>query len=165
MNCMAVDPVSFGLLTEAPRDQLLALLNDPRVRRHLIPHPLFTPESLEAWLRAKTELESDPLCRVRAVYVDAALAGWCGIQREGDVYDLGMILAVRRWGLGRQVFHALLAWGRALGHRELYALLPAGRPQRRALTRWLGQPVLRRTIQGIPFEGYRIALDAPSRVP
>ena len=63
-------------------EEWLEFLNSDLVRRHLIPHPLFTPESLRAWLQPKTEANQVPGCRVRAIQSGGELAGWCAIQFE-----------------------------------------------------------------------------------
>ncbi len=139
-------------------EEWLALLNSDLVRKHLLPHPCFTPETLKSWLQSKTNEDQKPGCRVRAIHSDGKLVGWCGIQFESGSYELALVLAPNYWGHGREVVTQLKKWAQELGHKQLLAHLPQTRPQTNALERIFGAPVAVTHIQGHIFNTYRIEI-------
>lgn len=144
-------------------EEWLALLNSDLVRKHLVRHPHFTPETLKTWLQNKTNEDKRPGCRVRSIHSDGKLVGWCGIQFESNNYELALILSPNYWGHGREVMAQLLTWAQELGHKELLAHLPQTRQQTNALERIFGEPVAVTHIQGHIFNTYRIEIDIPGK--
>jgi len=100
-------------------DTWMGLLNQDRVRSHLMAHPRFDRASAVQWLQAKIHLDTQPGCRVRAVTMDDRLVGWCGVQAEADHFELAAVIDPACWGVGRAVLRQLLAWARELGHQEV----------------------------------------------
>lgn len=107
----------------------LAVLNSDKVREHLIAHDRFTLESVTAWMASKIAIDQEQGCRIRAVVVGGQLAGWCGIQREGDQHELAIILGDASWGLGRRLFQDLMRWADELNHDVVYINLLHTRPR------------------------------------
>ncbi|QEY32711.1 N-acetyltransferase [Synechococcus sp. RSCCF101] len=138
--------------------ELLALLNDARVRRYLMLHAPFTASSADDWLQVKQAEDRRPGCLIRAIRNGADLVGWCGIQKQDDSFELAIVLAPSQWSRGRDVLATLKTWGRQQGHTSLVALLPSSRPQRRAIARLFGQPSSETVLQGTVFNRYTIAL-------
>lgn len=154
------------MLTYHPIDavtsqELLALLNDPAVRRHLIEHPLFTEQSALDWAAAKAAEDALPGCRIRAIRDGATLAGWGGIQRHDGVYELAIVLAPAYWRHGAAVMSTMKRWAAEAGHQQLVIHLPQSRPQQRAIAKLLGQPVHTTTIGGQAFNTYHIPIAEP----
>lgn len=150
--------LTYHPLEASSAQEWLELLNADRVRKHLVAHPRFTPRTLDAWLRTKTEQDQQPGCRVRGIRNGGTLVGRCGIQHEAGGYELALVLSPDSWGLGREVLVGLKAWARELGHQQLLAHLPRTRPQTRALARLFGQPTGVTEIAGCTFDPYRIDL-------
>lgn len=137
---------------------LLPLLNKPRLREHLIDHPVFDAAGCAAWIASKTELDASPGCRVRAIAVDDRLVGWCGIQREGRRYEIALVLDDAHWGLGRGIFREMMCWARDLGHRTVFIHLLHTRPRYRFLQK-VARDSYPSEIMGDRFMTYELAVD------
>lgn len=155
-----IDYIEFD---SSPREALMRIMNDGRVRRHLLAGGDFTPQSLERWIANKTaQVQHDPGCRVKGILVNGEYAGWCGIQKEEDgTYGLGVILSPDHWGSGPAVLEDMLQWSRELGHREVYIHLRATRPVSKGLMRRLASDCEAVEMQGRTFRRYRVQLYRP----
>ena len=85
-------------LTRVDSKDLLAVLNEAPLRKHLVDHACFDKDSVQEWVREKRRLDALPGCRVRGILVDGKLAGWCGIQPDGHGFELAIVLSQRAWG-------------------------------------------------------------------
>ncbi len=100
-------------------DDFLPILNQSSLRTHLIDHQLFDQVSVRSWIDSKMAVDAEPGCRVRAVYWNDELVGWCGIQYEDNLWELAIVIEQRAWGIGKQLFKKLLNWASELGHKEV----------------------------------------------
>lgn len=116
-------------------DDFMEILNEDSLRTHLIDHPYFDSSSLEAWMEEKIKVDSMPGCRIRAVYFNGVIAGWCGIQPDDNGFELAVVLAQKFWGLGLSIFKSLMAWANEMGHKEVVFHLLDSRPEYRALSK------------------------------
>lgn len=146
----------FVTLDHFAADAWMTLLNQDRVRAHLMAHPRFDPANIQQWLQAKIRLDTQPGCRVRAVMLDDRLAGWCGVQAEGDHYELAAVIDPACWGIGRTVLRQLLVWAGELGHREVALHLLQTRRRYRYLER-LAHRVEVNHLLGDDFTTYWLA--------
>lgn len=134
---------------------LLGLLNDPQVRRHLVVHDMFDAGTADAWLRDKQTMDLREDCRIRGIRVDDALAGWCGVQAIDGEHELAIVLDPDHWGLGPRVFRDLLGWAGELGHETVLIHLLDTRPMYRFLQRIATQSTVTHHL-GRRFTTYRI---------
>ncbi len=151
-------------IAECDRTALEQILNDPRVRRHLVYHPLFDPAGLEKWVASKADMDRTVGCRVRGVLIHGRLAGWCGIQvgrpqwssevQEGR-HDLGIVLDPAFWGHGPAIFRDMLEWSREMGHPEVYVYLLESRRESKAIMA-RGAPAGEVRLMDRTFRAYRI---------
>ncbi|WP_317933492.1 N-acetyltransferase [Halioxenophilus sp. WMMB6] len=151
-------PVQYLPLSEVSPQQILPLLNQSKLRKHLIDHPLFDEASAAEWLAEKVQMDSQPGCRVRALTDGQQIIGWCGIQREAGAFELAVVLADSHWGLGRSIFIELLTWAKKFGHEELYLHLLHTRPEYKFLTR-RAKKVEHTEIMGSQFTSYLISVN------
>ncbi|VFB10255.1 Uncharacterised protein [Aeromonas salmonicida] len=93
MNCM-----EFKLFGDVSAEDFLPLVNDETVRKHLIDHPPFDAASVRVWMDDKIRIDMLPGCRVRALVIDGALVGWCGIQPDGEGVEIAIVIAKAGWG-------------------------------------------------------------------
>ncbi len=142
----------------------LPLLNNPDNRKHLIEHTLFTADSAKAWLDGKIAEDAIPGCRVRAILCDRALAGWCAIQFQNGEYEMAIMLDKKFWGLGRQVFHEMMAWADELRHDQLVIHFLHTRPEYKFLQK-IASKVYETEIFGETFTSYKIDVEACWRGP
>lgn len=150
--------VTFVRLSAVDPAALIALMNDPRVRRHLpLARGVFGPEACAAFVAAKERIWHEHGFGPWAFYADGVLAGWGGLQPEGDDIDLGIVLHPDYWGLGPGLYARLAAeaFG-TLGARSVTVLLPRTRKHTAALERAglvLDGEVV---VEGVPFRRFRL---------
>jgi len=136
-------------------DELLPILNNEKLREHLMPHPEFDMDSAREWKLSKIEVDNTEGCRVRAVIINGELVGWCGIQLEYDHYELAIIIDDQYWGLGVKVFKQLLAWAEELGHQSVTIHFYHTRPKYKFLQK-RSQRVYESELYGQRFTTYEL---------
>jgi len=142
--------------------ELLAVLNQDGLRVHLVEHAYFDTVSLRTWMEGKIAVDSLPGCRVRAVYIDDTLAGWCGIQPDNNGYELAIVISKKFWGNGLAIFKVLMSWAKDLGHKEIRFHLLDSRPEYKALKK-IATKVQKTELLGRCFTTYRIAVNAEEK--
>lgn len=111
-----------------------------------------------AWLETKIAIDNSPGCRVRAILVDNQLAGWCGIQPDGDRHELAVVLDDAHWGLGRRLFGEMMGWARELGHAAVLIHLLHTRPEYRFLQK-IAKNSYKNELLGNQFTTYELAVE------
>lgn len=153
--------LTYKPLQDVDTQALLKLMNSPKVREHLIEHPLFDEATLQQWIDAKNIEDAKLGCRVKAIMFDDTLAGWCGIQQsEGQTeaqYEIAIVVDDQHWGIGRRVFKDLLNWAKEFGHKEVYLHLLDSRPEYRFLTK-RSKTVSTSELLGRTFTTYQISV-------
>lgn len=149
--------VTYVPLNTPPNVAWLPIVNDAKVREHLMPHPQFDETLLQQWLAGKLEVDSQPGCRVRAIMCNGQLAGWCGIQEAAGEYELAVVVHPRFKGVGLQAYQELMAWAKHFGHSHVLVHFLHTRPlyrflQKRAVT------VEQRELFGQQFTSYTLAV-------
>ncbi|MGH1360450.1 MAG: GNAT family N-acetyltransferase [Burkholderiaceae bacterium] len=138
-------------------DQLISLMNDQKVRKHL---PLldqnFSVASCREFLKSKEALWAQHGYGPWAFVIQNQFAGWGGLQPEHGEADFALVLHPKFWGWGRRIFDKIKA--QAFGPMNLQtitALLPTSRSNARAITRlgFVEQDQL--TINQVDFTRYR----------
>ena len=146
-------PMKFIPLHEVRAEDLLPLLNDETLRKHLIDHPPFDTARVRAWMDEKRRIDALPGCRVRAVLIDGALVGWCGLQPDDEGVEIAIVIARVGWGRGMAIFHEMMGWARSMGHQEVVFHLLGTRPLYKSLARRATR-VTKTALSGHPFTTY-----------
>ncbi|WDE08572.1 N-acetyltransferase [Thalassomonas viridans] len=146
--------ISFNQV--APED-FLAIANENALRKHLIEHEKFTSVSIKKWINEKLEIESLEGCRIRAIYIDGALAGWCGIQPDDKGFELAIVISQKFWGSGLSIFKTLMNWAKELDHKEVLFHLLETRPEYKALNK-IATKVHKTELLGRCFTTYYITV-------
>ncbi|GAA5442383.1 hypothetical protein Misp06_00557 [Microbulbifer sp. NBRC 101763] len=150
-----MNTVEFRRLNAINQKELLAVLNEDKLRVHLIDHAYFDDNSLKHWVEAKLIVDSLPGCRVRAVCIDGKIAGWCGIQPDDHGYELAIVLSQKFWGLGISLFKVLMRWANELKHKEVLFHLLDTRPDYKVLSK-IASRVIKTYQLGRSFNTYFI---------
>lgn len=121
---------TFMPLRDAPSDELAALLNDPRVTRHM---PLAQEVDIawvDTWKNQKSALWPNPDFGPWAVYLDNKLAGWVGLQPDGDgEVELAVVLNTWAWSNGLRIANrALVRWRQIDPASPINLYFPTSRP-------------------------------------
>lgn len=155
--------IEFIHLHEVQEAQLIALMNDARVRKYL---PLlaggFSFADCRAFVHAKQQLWIEHGFGPWAFLVHGEFAGWGGLQPEHGEADIAMVLDPRFWGWGRRIFRAVVAHAfDQLDLSSITALLPPSRPNARAITRLGFIEDGQLTVGGQPFVRFRLSNRGP----
>lgn len=111
MPAEARSRIEFLRLPEVDPADLIALMNDPRVRRHLpLARGTFGPAACARFVAAKERLWAKHGYGPWAFVIDDEFAGWGGLQPEGNDVDLGLVLRPKFWGTGRVLYRRLVAY-------------------------------------------------------
>lgn len=142
-------------LDEVPLEEWVSLMNEPKVREHLISFPLFTREVAQNWVKEKLIENEKSGCRIQAVVCNDVLAGWCAVQEQDGQYELAIVINDQFWGIGKQIFKDMLAWAKELGHECVYLHLLETRREYRFLKK-IATNVTHSQLLGREFTTYEI---------
>ncbi|UWQ18088.1 GNAT family N-acetyltransferase [Jannaschia sp. M317] len=153
------DTLTFARLPEVAPEAIRDHMSDPRVAEHM---PLLTGAwDLSAVHRFVATKEA---CWQRdglghwAFLADGAYVGWGGFQKEGEDWDLGLVLRPSAFGLGLRITRKALAFARRDPRIPCVTfLLPPSRTNLSALTRLGAVRVEDVDYDGATFLKYRLA--------
>ena len=145
-------------LTEIDPGDIIALMSDPRVRKHM---PLakgdFGPAECAAFVEAKEALWREHGYGPWAFVIGGEFAGWGGLQPEDGDADLGIVLHQRFWGYGREIAEHFVAEAFGpLGFESVIILLPLSRAAAPGILRLGFRPDGDTDFAGIPFRRFRL---------
>ncbi|WP_124748971.1 GNAT family N-acetyltransferase [Alteromonas facilis] len=135
----------------------ITLLNQQRIREHLIQHDVFDEVSFAEWKASKQAMDSTKGCRVRALKLDEKLVGWCGIQLVDEQFEIALVLDESAWGLGKDVFKHIMQWAKEFNHRDIFIHLLSTRKEYRYLTK-MAHKVFHSRLYGSQFTTYQFRL-------
>jgi RimJ/RimL family protein N-acetyltransferase len=129
--------IEFKRLSTVQTADIVRLMNDPKVRRHM---PLtkddFDEKDCADFIAAKEQLWKDHGFGPWAFFVGDRFAGWGGLQPEGNDVDLALVLDPKHWGLGKRIFEEIVARTRGDARFDCITVqLPKTRRRLRALAR------------------------------
>lgn len=150
--------ITFVRLSEVELAEIAAHMSDPRVAEHM---PLLT----FVWDDATTAefVAEKERCWTRdglghwAFLADGRYVGWGGLQKEGDEWDLGLVLRPDAFGLGRRISGKVIEF--AVGDARIpYVtfLLPPSRTKLGALERLGAELVGEVEYDGATFLKFRL---------
>ena len=158
--------LTLARLTEVDPADLIELMNDSRVRRHM---PLaagsFGGDDCAGWVAAKEAMWRDHGYGPWAFLVDGVFAGWGGLQPEGNDVDLALVLRPAFWGHGRAIAERVLAEAFGpLGFDDVTVLLPPTRGTA-AVRRFGFRPDGEVEVAGRTFLRFRLGSSGPEQRP
>jgi len=149
--------IQYVKFNEVNPSDFIPLLNNQKIREHLIDHELFDTDSVNAWINAKIKVDSISGCIVRAIMFKSQLVGWCGIQLEDEKYEIAIIIDDKFWGLGRKVFYDLMGWAKVLNHDKIFIHFLHTRPEYKFLRR-ISTKVHKSELLGNKFTTYQLTV-------
>jgi Acetyltransferase (GNAT) domain len=158
----SVAVIAFAPLSSIDPREMLALLTDPRVLRHLPlagPEPM-RPDEVSPWVAGKEAITKEHGYGPKAILIDGTFAGWGGLVPDEDGVDIALVLLPAFWGWGLRVLKILL--GEAFGQLRLpYVLVhfPPSRTRIRGLLSLGFRRVGEEIVEAQRWVVYR--LDAP----
>lgn len=150
--------IEYVKLNEVNPNDFIPILNNQKIREHLIDHELFNKDIVNAWIKDKNIVDSTRGCRVRAIIFNNQLVGWCGIQLEEDKYEIAIVIDEKAWGLGKKVFYEIMCWAKDLCHDEVFIHFLHTRPEYKFLRR-ISKNVYESKLLGNKFTTYQLAVN------
>lgn len=153
-------------LTEIEPGEIIALMSDPLVRRHMpLARGEFGPAECAAFVDAKEALWREHGYGPWAFVIGGEFAGWGGFQPEDGDADLGIVLRPRFWGYGRAIAERFLDEGfGTLRFDSVIILLPDSRAAAHGILRLGFVRDGGTEFDGIPFQRFRIRREEYGRV-
>ncbi|WP_299981867.1 GNAT family N-acetyltransferase [uncultured Pseudoteredinibacter sp.] len=136
----------------SPKD-LINILNEESLRKHLIEHPHFDSYNINEWISGKIETNAAKGCRVRVISIDGEIAGWCGIQEDDEGFEIAIVISQKFWGYGIRIFKTIMSWAKELGHKEVLFHLLETRRSYKSLAR-MARKISHRQLLGRNFSTY-----------
>ena len=150
-----MDKIQYIRFEDVNPSDLILILNEDKVRDHLVLHPAFDSNNINDWVNSKIDCNSNSGCRTRVIAENNKLVGWCGIQQDNNGYEIAIVLSKTCWGFGPLVFQELLVWAKELGHIEVIIHLLETRPEYKFLKR-ISSKVSRTKMLNRVFTTYHI---------
>lgn len=153
----------FKQLNEAKKDDIIQLMNHPKLREHM---PLlrrhFGEIEYKEFIEAKQKLWSDCGFGPWAIFGDGNFMGWGGLQPEHGDADLALVLHPDYWGEGKGISQQIIKRAFAeMGFDSVTILLPPTRTRVKGILRLGFYPDGKVDLEGECFLRYR--LDAPRK--
>ncbi|MFM7189071.1 MAG: GNAT family N-acetyltransferase [Armatimonadota bacterium] len=150
-----MDDVKLDLrpIASAPRELVIAQMNDVGVRRHLpLATGVFDDAAYEGFISGKEALWREYGYGPWAFFIDDHYAGWGGLQPEDGEAELAPVLCPWAFGNGRMIAESVIDWGfRECSLSRILIYLPESRFVERYLHR---KSCIRKdcvTFEGIVF--------------
>lgn len=129
--------IEFMQLSEIDRLEIIELMNNPMVRRHM---PLlkgcFDDMGYHEFIAAKERLWIEHGYGPWAFVVDGCFAGWGGLQPENGEADLSLVLHPKYWGIGKTIYKEIIDRAfEKMGFETVTVLLPHTRKRTKGLFR------------------------------
>lgn len=125
----------FKRLTEVDNSEIIELMNNSLVRRHMpLASGVFGESECKQFVAEKERLWKVYGYGPWAFVVDGQFVGWGGLQPENGEADLGLVLHPDHWGLGRSLYSEIVnrAFGE-MGLQVITILLPPTRKRIKGL--------------------------------
>lgn len=101
--------IEFNRLTDVEKTDIIALMNNPLVRRQMpLLRGTFSESDCNQFIAAKELLWSKYGYGPWAFIVDNQFAGWGGLQPENGEADLALVLHPDYWGIGKVLYKRII---------------------------------------------------------
>jgi ribosomal-protein-alanine N-acetyltransferase len=150
--------IEFKRLTEVPKSDIIALMNNPLVKRYMpLSGETFNERDFDEFIALKEQLWAEHGYGPWAFLIDGEFVGWGGLQPENGEPDLGLVLHPRHWGKGQVLYQQIIkrAFGE-MGFESITALLPPIRKRTKGLLRLGFKLDGELVIEGERFIRYRL---------
>lgn len=150
--------VALRHLDEVTHKEIIELMNDPQVRRHLpLARGSFGSADCERFVASKERMWREVGFGPWAITIDEVFAGWGGLQPEGADADVGLVLHAHYWGQGKTIYEWFVRYAfDNLGLESVTALLPTSRGQAAGVVRLGFQREEAVVLDGVRFTRYRL---------
>ena len=150
--------IEFKRLTEINISEIIELMNNPLVRRHMpLAQGYFDETACSAFIAAKDQIWKEHGYGPWAFVVAGTFVGWGGLQPEHNDVEVALVLHPKSWGLGKTLFDEIVHRAfTELGLSSVVVLFPPSRTRVKALLRSGFQHDGECEIEGKQFLRYRL---------
>lgn len=121
--------IEIKRLNNVDKSDLIALMNNPMVRKHLpLAKGVFDDKAYDGFIAAKEKLWKEHGYGPWAFFFEKQFIGWGGLQYEEGDADFALILHPNYWGFGKAVFDLVIRQAfLIMGLKSITVLLPPSR--------------------------------------
>ncbi|TXG75887.1 N-acetyltransferase [Candidatus Dojkabacteria bacterium] len=150
--------IEFKYLVEVNKEDIVALMNHPKVRKHMpLSQGLFDDAAYDEFIVAKEKLWKQHGYGPCAFAADGKFIGWGGLQYEEGDADLALVLHPNYWGKGKTIYDLIINQAfNKMGLPSITALLPPSRTRIKVMSRLGFHPDGELTIAGQKFLRFRL---------
>ncbi len=150
--------IIFKRLDQVDKQEIIALMNNPLVRRQLpLAKKAFDDTEYANFIKTKNNLWEEHGYGPWAFFVNKKFVGWGGLQFEQGDPDLALILHPNYWGIGKLIYECIIDRAfNEMGFDSITILLPTSRKHSKALLRLDFKPDGFTTIDGESFIRFRL---------
>ena len=150
--------IQLRRLSEIDPAEIIALMNDSKVRRHLPrANGHFGPAECERFVEGKEKMWHQHGFGPWAFVQNDEFIGWGGLQPEGNDADIALVLRPQSWGVGRRLYEMIVSFAfQDLGLDSAIAILPLTRSRGGGLQRLGFEPDGEALIAGERFVRFRL---------
>ncbi len=150
--------IEFKRLGEINKEEVIALLNLPLVRRHMpLSKDNFGDEDYKAFITAKENIWTEHGYGPWAFVANKHFIGWGGLQYENGDADLAIVLYPDYWGTGRIIYKKIIEIAFSeIGLASITALLPPSRTRIKGMMKLGFIPDGELIIEGEKFLRFRL---------
>lgn len=149
--------IEFIPLIEASKADIIELMNQPMVRKHM---PLlegnFDEGDYNSFIGAKQKIWDEHGYGPWAFILDGKFIGWGGLQPLDKDVEIALMLHPNYWGLGKALYEKMIDFAfEEKGLESVIILFPPSRTRIKALLKLGFQPEGKLSIGGHIFNRYR----------
>ncbi len=150
--------IEYKRLTEVDKSEIIELMNNPLVRRHMpLTSDNFGKNECDEFIAAKERLWAEHGYGPWAFVVDEQFVGWGGLQPENGEAGLGLVLHPNYWGIGKTLYDEIIkrAFGE-MGFETVTILFPPTRKRVKGILRMGFKKDGELEVEGECFVRYRL---------
>ncbi len=148
-------------LTEIPKDEIIELMNHPKLRQHM---PLLTGDfddsKYDSFIHAKQKIWEEYGYGPWAFILNGQFIGWGGLQPIDQDVEIALVLHPNFWGNGKAIYQKIIKY--AFEDQKLESvviLLPPSRTRIDPILKLGFEPDGECEFSGTPYTRYRLYND------
>lgn len=150
--------IQFKKLTEVSKNDIIDLMNNPLVQRHM---PLasfhFNESECDKFITTKKKIWNEYGYGPWAIIENNKFIGWGGLQPEGKDVEVALVLHPENWGVGKVVYEKIIDYAFSVhGLESVIVLFPLSRTRVKGLLRLGFELDGKLEVEGVPFLRYRL---------
>lgn len=151
--------IEFKQLREVDKNEIIALMNNPLVLRHMpLAKGIFDESAYKKFIATKEALWKQHGYGPWAFVIDGKFAGWGGLQFEEGETEIALVLHPDFWGMGKTIYLEVIRKAfDEMGLESIVVLFPPSRTRIKGFLQLGFKQEGEVTIEGERFLRYRLS--------